>query len=94
MGMMRIGLFAAGILALTVTSAWAFSQQIVSPDGGNYQFSDPDKKLTDPDNHNSGQNTQTLGNGLSVQFGTRQGPLGQTNRYGTPDPYFGSLRGN
>ena len=50
--MMRLGLFAAGILSLTVTSAWAFSQQIVSPDGGNYQFTDPDQKIT-PDTNNS-----------------------------------------
>ena len=87
---MRLGLFAAGILSLTVTSAWAFSQQIVSPDGGNYQFSDPDKKLTDPDNHNnSGQSTQPFSNGLSVQFGTHQGPLGQSNRYSALIPILG-----
>lgn len=88
--MMRLVLFAAGIFSLTVVSAWAFSQQIVSPDGGNYQFSDPDKKLTAPDNHNSGQSTQSFGNGFSVQFGAQQAP-GQSNRYGTPDPYFRSL---
>ena len=85
---MKLGLFAAGILSLTVSSAWAFSQQIVSPDGGNYQFSDPDN------HNNSGQSTQPFSNGLSVQFGTHQGPLGQSNRYSAPDPYFGSLKGN
>jgi hypothetical protein len=94
MVMMRLGLFAAGILSLTVASAWAFSQQIVSPDSGNYQFNDPDKKLTDPDNRNSGQSTQPFGSGLSVQFGTRQDPSDQSKRYGTPDPYFRSLNGN
>ena len=91
---MRLGLFAAGIFTLTVTSAWAFSQQIVSPDGGNYQFGDPAKKLTNPDYHNPDQSTQTFGNGLSVQFGANQGQIGQSNRYSIPDPYFGSLKGN
>jgi hypothetical protein len=97
MGMMRLGLFAAGILSLTVTSAWAFSQQIVSPDGGNYSFADPDKQLTDPDNHSSGQSARPFGsNGPSVQFGVQQGPLttfGRGNGYNSiPDPYYQTLR--
>jgi hypothetical protein len=32
-----------------------------------------------------------------VQFGVQQGPLstfGQDNRYKTPDPYFGTIKGN
>jgi hypothetical protein len=93
---LAVGLFAAGILSLSVASAWAFSQQIVSPDGGNYTFTDPDKQLTDPDNHSSGQSARPFGsNGLSVQFGVQQGPLttfGRGNGYNsTPDPYYRPL---
>jgi hypothetical protein len=34
---LAVSVVAAGILALTVTGGWAFSQQTVSPgDGGNY----------------------------------------------------------
>src|SRR5215472_7063173 len=40
---LAVGLFVAGILALTTVCAWAFSQQTVSPNGGNYDFGDPDK---------------------------------------------------
>ena len=93
---LAVGLFVAGVLSLTVTSAWAFSQQIVSPDGGNYQFSDPDKQLTDSDNHSSGQSARPFGSsGPTVQFGVQQGPLttfGRGNCYNaTPDPYYRSL---
>jgi hypothetical protein len=95
---LAVCLFAAGILSLTVASAWAFSQETVSPgDGGNYNFGDPDKQLTDPDNSNSGQGTRPFGsNGPTVQFGVQQGPLttfGRGNGYNTstPDPYYRSL---
>jgi hypothetical protein len=94
---MRLGLFAAGILSLTVTSAWAFSQQIVSPDGGNYSFTDPNDKLTKPDDHNSGQSARSFSNGPVVQFGIQQGgpfsPLSRSNGYdrSVPDPYYRSL---
>ena len=93
--MMRLGLFAAGILSLTATSAWAFSQQIVLPDGGNYSFGDPDKQPTTSNNQSSSQATRPFGSsGPVVQFGVQQGPLttfGQGNRYNTPDPYFRPL---
>jgi hypothetical protein len=94
MGMIRLGLFAAGILLLTATFAWAFSQQIVSPDGGNYSFGDPDKR---PTTSSSSQGTRPFGSsGPTVQFGVQQGPMstfGQSNRYNTtPDPYFRSLQ--
>ncbi len=93
---LTVGLFAAGILSLTVASAWAFSQEIVGPgNNGNYTFTDPDKHLADPDNHNFGQGTQPFGsNGPVVQFGVQQGPLtpfGRSNGYNTPDPYFRPL---
>ena len=96
--MMRLGLFAAGILSLmSISSAWAFSQQIVSPDNGNYQFTDPDQKITP--NTQSGQGAQPFGsNGPTLQFGVQQGPLssfGHDNRDDRmPDPYFGALKGN
>jgi len=95
-----VGVVAAGILALTVTSAWAFSQQTVSPgDGGNYNFGDPDKQVADPDNQNSGQGTRPFGsNGPTLQFGVQQNSstiFGRSNGYNTtPDPYFRPLNGN
>jgi hypothetical protein len=96
MGMMRLGLFAAGILSLNVTSAWAFSQQIVSPDGGNYSFGDPDKQPTTSNNQSSSQAIRPFGSsGPVVQFGIQQGPMstfGRSNGYNsTPDPYFRPL---
>jgi hypothetical protein len=94
---LAVGLFVAGILALTTVCAWAFSQQTVSPNGGNYDFGDPDKHLTDPDNHNSGQDSRPFGsNGPVVQFGIQQGPIGSFGRgngyNGTPDPYYQPLK--
>jgi len=93
-----VSVVAAGILALTVTSAWAFSQQTVSPgDGGNYNFGDPDKQIADPDDQNSGQGTRPFGsNGPTLQFGVQQGSgstFDRGNGYNTslPDPYFRTL---
>jgi hypothetical protein len=97
---LAVGLCAAGILTLTVASAWAFSQQTVSPtDGGNYNFGDPDKQIADPDNSNSGQGARPFGSsGPTVQFGVQQNPsavFGRGNGYNsTPDPYFRPLNGN
>jgi hypothetical protein len=95
---LAVGLFVAGILSLTVASAWAFSREIVSPDGaGNYSFTDPNNKITDPDNHNSGQGARPFGsNGPVVQFGVQQSPLtpfGRGNGYdrSLPDPYYRPL---
>jgi len=90
------GLFAAGILLSSGASAWAFSQQIVSPNGGNYSFGDPDKQPTTSDNNSSSQGAKPFGsNGPVMQFGIQQGPIstfGQSNRYNTPDPYYRSLQ--
>jgi hypothetical protein len=95
---LAVGFFAAGMLSLTAASAWAFSRETVSPDGGNYNFGDLDKQVTNPDSRNSGQSTRPFGSsGPVVQFGVQQGPLstfGQSNRYNTPDPYFRPLNGN
>jgi hypothetical protein len=92
-----VSLFAAGMLSFSIASAWAFSRETVSPDGGNYSFGDPDKQVTTPDNGNSNQSTRPFGsNGPTVQFNVQQGPVttfGHSNRYNTPDPYFGSLNG-
>jgi hypothetical protein len=42
----RLALLAAGILLLTVASAWAFSQQSVGPGGdGSLSFADPDEQI-------------------------------------------------
>jgi len=90
------GLFAAGILLSSGASAWAFSQQIVSPNGGNYSFGDPDKQPTTSDNNSSSQGAKPFGsNGPVMQFGIQQGPMstfGQSNLYNTPDPYYRSLQ--
>ena len=95
---LAFSLFAAGFLLSTVASAWAFSQQTVSPDGGNYSFGDPDKLPTTSNKNSSSQGAQPFGsNGLSVQFGVQQGPLttfGRGNGYNdsAPDPYYQTLR--
>jgi hypothetical protein len=95
---LAFGLFAAGFLLSTVASAWAFSQQIVLPDGGNYSFGDPDKQSTTSNNNGSSQGARPFGsNGLSVQFGVQQDPLttfGRGNGYNNsaPDPYYQTLR--
>lgn len=91
---LAVGFFAAGLLLLTSGSAWAFSRETVSPDGGNYSFGDPDKQTTNSDTHSSSQGTRPFGSsGPTVQFGVQQGTStsGQSNRYQTPDPYFRSL---
>ena len=93
------GLFAAGIVTSTALSAWAFTRENGSADGGNYSFGDPDQKTTSPDSQNSSQGSRPFGsNGPTVQFGVQQGqgPLntfGQSNRYTMPDSYFGRLNG-
>jgi hypothetical protein len=94
---LAVGLFAAGILTSTVDCAWAFSQQNVLPGGdGNYNFGDPDKHLTGPDDNNSDQGVRPFGsNGPVVQFGVQQNPsttFGRSNGYNTtPDPYYRPL---
>jgi hypothetical protein len=93
---LAFGLFATGLFLLSAASAWAFSRENVSPDGGNYSFGDPDKQPTTSDNHSSSQGTRPFGSsGPVVQFGIQQGPastFGQRDRYNTPDPYFRSLQ--
>ena len=93
-----VGLCAAGIVSLSAASAWAFTRENVSPDGGNYSFTDPDAKPTGRDELNAAPGTRPFGsNGPVVQFGVRQGPVstfGQSNRQSPPDPYFGALKGN
>jgi hypothetical protein len=87
-------LFAAGLFLLTGASAWAFSRETVSPDGGNYSFGDPDKL---PNTSNNNSSSQSTSSGPVVQFGVQQGStstFGQRNRYDTPDPYYRSLKGN
>ncbi len=88
---LAVGLFAAGVL-LSTAPAWAFSQQIVSPDGGNYSFGDPDKQPTTSDNNGSNQGARPFGsNGPSVQFSVQQ--IGRGNGYNSiPDPYYQTLR--
>jgi len=93
---LALSLFATGLFLLSAASAWAFTRENVSPDGGNYSFGDPDKQTTTSDNHSSSQGTRPFGSsGPVVQFGVQQGPtstFGQRDRYNTPDPYFRSLQ--
>jgi hypothetical protein len=88
------GLLAASLVLLTAASAWAFSRENVSPDGGNYSFGDPDKQPTNSNDKSSSQGTKPFGSsGPVVQFGVQQGStFCQSNRYTTPDPYFRSLQ--
>jgi hypothetical protein len=96
---LAVGVFAAGILALTATGARAFTQETVSPgsNGGNYDFGAPSKQITDPDNQNSSQGTHPFGsNGPTFQFGVQQqgsGAFNRSNGYNNslPDPYFRTL---
>ena len=99
LGLCAAGLIAVGMVSLTAVSAWAFTRENVSPDGGNYSFGDPDKQPTTSNDNSSSQGTRPFGSsGPTVQFGVQQGPVsnfGQSNRYtAPPDPYFGSLKGN
>ena len=93
---LALSLFATGLFLLSAASAWAFTRENVSPDGGNYSFGDPDKQPTTSDNHSSSQGSRPFGSsGPVVQFGVQQGPtstFGQRDRYNTPDPYFRSLQ--
>jgi hypothetical protein len=96
--MMRlaVGLFAAGILALSAVSAWAFSQTMVSPGSGYSTLKDPDSQVTDPDNHSSGQGARPFGsNGPTLQFGVQHGSSSTfgsgSGRNATPDPYYRPL---
>ena len=91
---LAVRLFAAGILSLNAASAWAFDQQtIVSPGSGYSTAPDPNNKLTDPDNRDSGKGVRPFGSdGPTLQFGVQRGPSstfgwsnGRSNA--TPDPY-------
>jgi hypothetical protein len=63
------GLFAAATLSLTVTSAWAFSQQSAGPGDGNSSFADPDEQIT----NNFAQGVRPLdSNEQSMQLGVQQ----------------------
>jgi hypothetical protein len=94
---LAVVLFAAAMISFSSAPVWAFSRETVLPDGGNYSFGDPDKQVASPDKGNSGPSTRPFGSGgPTLQFGVQQGTattFGQSNRYKTPDPYFGSLNG-
>jgi len=95
---LAIGISAAALVLFSVASAWAFSRENLSPDGGNYSFGDPDKQPTTSDNQNSGQGARPFGSNPVVQFGVQQGPMssfGQGRAYNPPDPYYQPLlKGN
>jgi len=43
---LALGVFAAAIVLLPLTSAWAFSQQSAGGGDGNSSFADPDDQIT------------------------------------------------
>jgi hypothetical protein len=66
----RLALFAAGILLLTVASAWAFSLQNAGSGGdGNSSFTDPTDQIT----NSFAQGVRRLDSGeQSMQLGVQQ----------------------
>ena len=98
---LTVGLFAAGLYALTAVSAWAFSQEIVWPGSGKTTSSDTENQFSDPDSQNSEKGMRPFGsNGPTMQFGVQQDPLtpfgfSDRDNASTPDPYYKPLlRGN
>src|SRR5437868_2496197 len=66
-----VALFAAAAVSLTAASAFAFTQQMIQPDAGNYSFTEPNDQTK-----NSNQGAHPFGsNGPTVQFGIQQGPV-------------------
>jgi hypothetical protein len=64
---LALGVFAAAIVLLPLTSAWAFSQQSAGGGDGNSSFADPDDQIT-----NSFGVRPLDSNEQSMQLGVRQ----------------------
>ena len=91
---LAFGLFEAGILLLTVASAWAFSQQSTGSGDGNSSFTDPDDQIT----NNFVQGVRPPGsNEQSMQLGVQQqgtfDPIWWEQSLHGPGPYYQTLRG-
>jgi hypothetical protein len=72
---LAFGLFAGGILLLTVASAWAFSQQSVGGGDGSSSFADPDDQI--------------MNNfGVRPLDSNEQSKLGSVQQQGTFDPLW------
>jgi len=88
---LALGVFAAAIVLLPLTSAWAFSQQSAGGGDGNSSFADPDDQIT-----NSFGVRPLVSNEQSMQLGVRpQGtfdPLWWEQSLHGYGPYYQTLR--
>ena len=88
---LALGVFAAAIVLLPLTSAWAFSQQSAGGGDGNSSFADPDDQIT-----NSFGVRPLNSNEQSMQLGVRQqgtfDPLWWEQSLHGYGPYYQTLR--
>ncbi|HEV3161196.1 MAG: hypothetical protein WBO12_14100 [Xanthobacteraceae bacterium] len=88
---LALGVFAAAIVLLPLTSAWAFSQQSAGGGDGNSSFADPDDQIT-----NSFGVRPLDSNEQSMQLGVRQqgtfDPLWWEQSLHGYGPYYQTLR--
>jgi len=88
---LALGVFAAAIVLLPLTSAWAFSQQSAGGGDGNSSFADPDDRIT-----NSFGVRPLDSNEQSMQLGVRQqgtfDPLWWEQSLHGYGPYYQTLR--
>ncbi|MFZ0147316.1 MAG: hypothetical protein WA838_19405 [Xanthobacteraceae bacterium] len=86
-----MGVFAAAIVLLPLTSAWAFSQQSAGGGDGNSSFADPDDQIT-----NSFGVRPLDSNEQPMQLGVRQqgtfDPLWWEQSLHGYGPYYQTLR--
>ncbi|MGA7231191.1 MAG: hypothetical protein WBG18_14285 [Xanthobacteraceae bacterium] len=88
---LALGVFAAAIVLLPLTSAWAFSQQSAGGGDGNSSFADPDDQIT-----NSFGVRPLDSNEQPMQLGVRQqgtfDPLWWEQSLHGYGPYYQTLR--
>ena len=88
---LALGVFAAAIVLLPLTSAWAFSQQSAGGGDGNSSFADPNDQIT-----NSFGVRPLDSNEQSMQLGVRQqgtfDPLWWEQSLHGYGPYYQTLR--
>jgi hypothetical protein len=80
-----IPMIAAAAIGLTTASAWAFSQQILTPAGdGNYNFN-----YTDPSHPRPGsQSTPSDPNGSGFHFSVESGQTGPFSGFRSDNHFF------
>jgi hypothetical protein len=90
-----VPLISAATIVLATTSAWAFSQQTVSPNGNyNFNYSDPDNKAKLGESTNK-SDSNSPGFHFSIERGQQTGPFG-LHSFGDSDkaPDFYTPHGN